>query len=532
MYRILIADSLDPAGLELLREAGAEVRVVTAEEKPRLAEILPEYDALVVRSSTQVTADLMRAGKRLRVVGRAGIGVDNVDVAAATELGILVVNAPTANLVSATEHTFALLFALARKVPIADASMKEGKWDRKITGLELQGKTIGIIGFGRIGQKVASRALAFDLKVLAYDPFLDAAAARRLEVDLLPLEELLAQSDVITFHTPLTDQTRNLLNRERIALMKKGALVVNVGRGGVVDEAALLEALESGHLGGAALDVFAEEPPKDLTLVRHPKVVATPHLGAQTREAQERISTETAEMLLAALSGSLAVAAVNLPFRAAGPRVEPYMELGETLGRMASQLLGTGPQRLQVDLWGIEETFRVPVTMAVLMGVLCTFLRDSMVNYVNAERLAEARNIEVVRSTHTAVEADYPSLVGVTLSGGGKTVELAGTLFGERDLRVVRIGGFRLEFRPQGRLLFVENLDVPGVVGKVGTMLADAGINIADIHLARTDRVGASGEREAMAVLRVDQELPDALVDQLAEIGVVRSARRVDLTRR
>jgi len=532
MHRILIADSLDPAGLELLRQSGAEVRVVTAEEKPRLAEILADYDALVVRSSTQVTADLMRAGKRLKVVGRAGIGVDNVDVAAATELGILVVNAPTANLVSATEHTFALLFALARKIPFADASMKEGKWDRKITGLELQGKTIGIIGFGRIGQKVASRARAFDMQVLAYDPFLDAAAARRLEVDLVSLEDLLRQSDAITFHTPLTDQTRNLLNRERIALMKKGALVINVGRGGVVDEAALLEALESGHLGGAALDVFSEEPPKDLTLVRHPKVVATPHLGAQTREAQERISTETADMLMGALSGSLSIAAVNLPFRAAGSRVEPYMALGETLGRMASLLLGTAPQRLQVDLWGIEEAFRVPVTMAALMGVLSTFSRDAMVNYVNAERLAEARNIEVVRSTHTA-SADYPSLVGITLSGGGRTVELDGTLLGERDQRVVRIGGYRLEFRPEGQLLVVENLDVPGVVGKVGTMLADAGINIADIHLARTDRpVGSSGEREAMAVLRLDQELPDALVDQLCEIGVVRSARRVDLSRR
>jgi D-3-phosphoglycerate dehydrogenase len=531
MYRILIADSLDPAGLVLLRESGAEVREVTAEEKPRLPEILADYDALVVRSSTQVTAELMRAGKRLKVVGRAGIGVDNVDVAAATELGILVVNAPTANLVSATEHTFALLFALARKIPFADASMKEGKWDRKITGLELQGKTIGIIGFGRIGQKVAARARAFDMKVLAYDPFLDAAAARRLEVELASLEDLLRRSDVLTFHTPLTDQTRNLLNRERIALMKKGALVVNVGRGGVVDEAALLEALESGHLGGAALDVFAEEPPKDLTLVRHPKAVATPHLGAQTREAQERISTETAEMLLAALSGSLAVAAVNLPFRAAGPKVAPYMELGETLGRMAGQLLGTGPQHLQVDLWGVDEWVHVPVTMAVLMGVLSTFLRDDMVNYVNAERLAESRHIEVVRSAHTA-EADYPSLVGVTLRSGDRSVEVGGTLFGERDQRVVRLGGFRLEFQPEGQLLFVENKDVPGVVGKVGTLLADNGINIADIHLARTGRVSSGGEREALAVLRLDQEMPDELLDKLIQIGVVRSARRVDLTKR
>jgi D-3-phosphoglycerate dehydrogenase len=531
MYRILIADSLDPAGLDLLRQSGAEVRVVTAEEKPRLAEILPDYDALVVRSSTQVTADLMRAGKNLKVVGRAGIGVDNVDVAAATELGILVVNAPTANLVSATEHTFALLLATARQVPFADTSMKSGKWDRKITGVELQGKTIGIIGFGRIGQKVASRARAFDMEVLAYDPFLDAAAARRLEVELVSLDDLLRRSDAITFHTPLTEQTRNLLNRERIALMKKGALVINVGRGGVVDEAALLEALESGHLGGAGLDVFAEEPPKDLTLVQHPKVVATPHLGAQTREAQERISTETADMLLAALSGSLAVAAVNLPFRAAGPKVAPYMQLGETLGRMAGQLLGTAPQRLQVDLWGVEEAMHTPVTMAVLMGVLATFLRNDMVNYVNAERLAEARHIEVVRSVHTA-EADYPSLVGVSLSGGNRSVEVGGTLFGERDPRVVRLGGFRLEFYPEGQLLFVENRDVPGVVGKVGTLLADNGINIADIHLARTGRIGPEGEREALAVLRLDQEMPDELLDQLMEINVVRSARRVDLAKR
>jgi D-3-phosphoglycerate dehydrogenase len=409
--------------------------------------------------------------------------------------------------------------------------MKDGKWDRKITGLELQDKTIGIIGFGRIGQKVASRARAFDMKVLAYDPFLDAAAARRLEVDLASLEDLLAQSDVLTFHTPLTDQTRNLLNRERIATMKKGALVINVGRGGVVDEAALLEALESGHLGGAGLDVFAEEPPKDLALVRHPKVVATPHLGAQTREAQERISTETADMLLAALSGSLAVAAVNLPFRAAGPKVAPYMELGETLGRMAGQLLGVGPQQLQVDLWGVEEGMHTPVTMAALMGVLSTFLRNDMVNYVNAERLAEARHIEVVRSVHMA-DPDYPSLVGVTLNNGTRSVEVGGTLFGEKDPRVVRFGGFRLEFQPEGQLLFVENRDVPGVVGKVGTLLADNGINIADIHLARTGRIGPEGEREALAVLRLDQEMPDELVDKLCDLGVVRSARQVNLTRR
>lgn len=520
MHRILLADSLDPAGLSIFEQAGVEIHQLTAEERPRLPEILADYDALVVRSATQVTADLLRAGRNLKVVGRAGIGVDNVDVAAATELGILVVNAPTANLMSATEHTFALLLSLARRVPEADASTKAGGWDRKLTGVELQGKTLGVIGFGRIGQRVADRARGFEMKVVAYDPFLDAAAARRLEVDLLPLEELLRRADVVTLHVPMTEQTKNLIDRERLALMRKGALLINCARGGVVDEEALLEALESGHLGGAGLDVFAEEPPQDLRLVRHRKVVATPHLGAQTREAQERISLEAAQMVVEALSGSLAVAAVNLPFRAAGGRVEPFMALGEKLGRMAGSLLGTAPQRLQVDLWGLDDSLRAPVTVAVLKGVLTPFLGEG-VNYVNAERIAEGRGIEVVRSTHSA-PGDYPQLVCVDLEGGGRRIDLGGTLFGDRDPRVVRFEGYRLEFRPEGKLIVLENLDRPGVVGKVGTLLAEAEVNIADIHLSRR------GD-EALAVLRVDQEPTETLLRKLRGLPEVKSARRVIL---
>jgi len=484
-HRILLADTLDPAGLALFKEAGVE---------------------------------LLRAGKRLKVVGRAGIGVDNVDVAAATELGILVVNAPTANLMSATEHTFALLLSLARRVAEADASMKAGEWNRKLTGVELQGKTLGIVGFGRIGQRVADRARGFEMSILAHDPFLDAAAARRLEVELLPLADLLARADVVTLHVPLTDQTRNLIHGDNLANMKRGALLINCARGGVIDEEALLAALESGHLGGAALDVFAEEPPGDLRLVRHKKVVATPHLGAQTREAQERISVETAQMVLAALSGSLAVAAVNLPFRPTGGRVEPYMALGESLGRLASSLLDSAPQRLQVDLWGLDEPLRAPVSVAVLKGVLTPFLGEA-VNYVNAERIAEGRGIEVVRSTHSA-RGDYPQLVDVILSGGGRTAELGGTLFGERDPRVVRFENYRLEFRPEGNLLVLENRDRPGVVGKVGTMLAEADVNIADIHLARRGQ-------DALAVLRLDQEPSPALLERLTRLPEVKSARRV-----
>lgn len=520
MHRILIADSLDPAGLTLLAESGAEVRQVEPDERPRLAEILPGYDALVVRSSTRVTAELLAAGERLKVVGRAGIGVDNVDVAAATERGVLVVNAPTANLISATEHTFALMLAVARRVPEADASTKAGGWNRKLVGVELHGKTLGVVGFGRIGQRVADRARGFEMAVAAYDPFLDPAAARKLGVELLSLDELLARADVVTLHTPFTDQTRNLLNRERIASMKPGAILVNCARGGLVDEEALLEVLDSGHLWGAGLDVFAEEPPKDLRLARNPRVVATPHLGAQTREAQERISTETAQMVLAALDGSLAVSAVNLPFRPAGGRAEPYLALGEKLGRTASLLLGNPPQKLQVDVWGLDEALRIPVSVAVLKGVLTPFLGEA-VNYVNAERIAQSRGIEVVRSTHSS-PADYPHLVGVTLGGGGRQVELDGTLFGERDPRVVRFEGYRLEFRPEGKLLVLENRDVPGVVGKLGTLLADANVNIADIHLARHDS-------EALAVLRLDQDPTDELLARLTALPEVKSARRVIL---
>jgi len=524
MHRILISDSLDPSGLEILRASGAEVHELTSEERPRLHQIVADYDALVVRSMTKVDAALLKAGKRLKVVGRAGIGVDNVDVPAATELGILVVNAPTANLLSATEHTFALLFALARKIPAADNSMKAGVWDRKtFLGTELQGKTCGVIGFGRIGQRVALRAKAFEMTVVAYDPFLDPEVARRLEVEPVDLDALLARSDVVTLHTPMTAETRGLLSRERLTKMKRGALLVNCARGGLVDEVALLELLDSGHLGGAALDVYGEEPPQDFTLARHPKVVATPHIGAQTHEAQERISTETAQMLLGALEGSMAVTAVNLPFTPAGKRGEPYLRLGEQLGRLASALAGGSFRRLQVELWGIDEGLRRPLSVAVLKGALVPFLGEG-VNYVNAERIAESRGLEVVRATHTE-PAEYAQLVGVTLYGEGGSVSLAGTLFGERDARVVRLESFRLEFRPSGRLLVLRNLDVPGVVGKLGTLLGGAGINIADIHLARHDG------GEALAVLRLDSEPSAEALAALRALPEVVSARLVDLGR-
>ncbi len=526
MHRILIADSLDPAGLELLSAAGAEVVQLAEEDRPHLAERIAGFDALVVRSATRVTAELLAAARGLKVVGRAGIGVDNVDVKAATEHGVLVVNAPTANLMSATEHTFALLLAVARRVPEADASTKAGGWNRKLTGIELQGKTLGVIGFGRIGQRVAARARGFEMKVVAYDPYLDPVAARRLEVEMLPLDELLRAADAVTLHTPLTAQTRNLLDRDRLALLPRGALVINCGRGGVIDEEALLAALESGAVGGAGLDVFAAEPPTDRRLVNHRRVVATPHLGAQTHEAQERISTETAEMVLAALAGSFAIAAVNLPFRtSAAPgagRLESFMHLGETLGRMACLLLGAPLEKVRVDAWGIDEGYHRAVGLAALKGALGTFLGDG-INYVNAEHLAVGRGIELVVASHSAA-GEHGQQVGVVLSGGGRGAELGGMLIGEGDPRVVSFAGYRLEFRPQGRLLVMENRDVPGVVGKLGTLLGEAGINIADIHLARRN-----GDGKAMAVLRLDQPVGAPVIARLQAVPDVLSVHLLDL---
>jgi len=523
VHRILIADPLAEAGLEILRQAGAQIHLLTAEERPRLAEMLPDFDALVVRSMTRVDAELLAAGRRLKVVGRAGIGVDNVDVTAATDRGILVVNAPTANLISATEHTFALLLALARNIPAAVNSLAASEWDRKrFMGSELQGKTMGIVGLGRIGQSVAIRARAFGMRVVAFDPFLDASAARRLEVDLTDLDELLATADVVSLHTPLTDQTRDLLDREHLAKMKQGAVLVNCARGGIVDEEALLEALDEGRLSGAAVDVFAQEPPTDNPLCNHPRVVATPHIGAQTREAQERVATETARMVLAALDGSLAVTAVNLPFVSIGGPGEPYLALGEQLGRLASSLLGGSLLAVRVELWGVEEGVRVPTTVAALKGALTPFLGEA-VNFVNAEKVAEERGIEVVRSIHHQ-PSEYSHLVAVRLEGEGGEVEVAGTVFGERDPRVVSVENYRLEFRPKGHLLVVRNRDVPGVVGKLGTLLGEAGVNIAEIHLARQHE----GE-EAIAVVRLDQELTPATLDQVMDISDVTRAQMIDL---
>ncbi len=522
-HRILIADSLNQAGIDVLREAGAEVDLLDDETRPRLHEIIGTYDALVVRSATQVDDALLASASGLKVVARAGVGVDNIDIPAATRRGVLVINAPTSNLLSAMEHTFALMLAVARKVPPADAAMKHQTWDRKtFVGQELEGKTLGVIGFGKIGQGVATRAAAFGMRVIASDPFLNAEVARSHDVEALELAELLAEADVVTFHTPLTDQTRGMLNEKAIAGMKDGAVVINCGRGGVIDEPALLRALESGKLSGAGIDVWSKEPPETWSLADHPKVVATPHLGASTREAQERVATDTARDVLLALSGSLSVSALNLPFRPSGSRGEPFLLLAESLGGLASAVLGEGIDKVEIGLLGVEESLHVPVGVAALKGALTPHLGEA-VNYVNAEQQATDRGIQLVRSTHSG-SGEFSQLVSVTLHGSGREIHCAGTLFGEGDPRVVSFQGFQLEFRPKGRLLVVRNRDVPGVVGRLGTLIGEAGINIADIHLSR-QRAG-EGTPEALAVLRLDAD-PGA--DLLAAVRALEEVLAAEL---
>lgn len=522
MARILICDPLHATGVALLRQAGHQVSELAAEEKDEIARHAAGAEALVVRSGTQVTSALMdAAGAQLRVIGRAGVGVDNVDIQAATERGILVVNAPTANLLSATEHTFALLLALLRRVPAADRALKDSRWDRKaFVGTELWGKTLGIVGFGRIGRGVARRAQAFEMKVIAHDPFLDDEAIRRHDVEPRSLEALLAEADAISLHVPMTASTKNLLDAERLATIKASAVLVNCARGGVVDEEALLAALEGDRLAGAGLDVFAHEPPTDFALAAHPKVVSTPHVGAQTREAQLRIAEDTARMVDRALAGSLAVTAVNLPFRPAGSQGEPFLELAERLGLVASSLLEGGIRRIDTALHGIDEELQSPIAIAALRGSLSPFVDE--VNVVNASRIAEGRGIEVVRAVHDR-PVGHPFKIEIRLRGGDGQVEVAGTLVHGHDPRVVKLDDHLLEFSPRGTLLVVRNEDVPGVVGSLGSVLGEAGVNIAAIHLSRQP-----GGSEALAVVRLDTRPAPAVVSRLEALDAVRRIRVVD----
>jgi len=528
--KVFVSDDVSESGLGPLRSAGFVVEKRTALTRPELIEAVKDCEGLIVRSETKVTPDLLDAANSLRVIGRAGVGVDNIDVSAATIRGIVVMNAPDGNTITTAEHTIALLISLARSIPQASSSLKAGRWDRKkFIGVELQGKTLGIVGLGRIGRVVASRARAMGMQIVAYDPFVAAEHARDLEIELATLDEVYARADFLTVHTPLTPETRGLIGREAFAKMKQGVHIINCARGGLVDEEALYEAITNGSIAGAALDVFVEEPPPaEHKLLQLDQVIATPHLGASTREAQEGVAFTVAEqmrdfLLTGALRGAVNVPAISVKeFNLA----QPYVALAESLGRFQAQLVEKAVSEVKIEYAGeIVDIDAAPVTRAFLAGLL----RDvsARVNAVNAFLIAEERGIRVT-TAYVRSGAEMAPAIRTEIKAGQSTHSLAGTIFGyggqRREGRITEIDGFYLEATPQGHMLVTRNHDVPGVIGGIGSILGQGGVNISRFHLGRRERGG-----EAMAVIEVDQPLSRETLDSLRSLEQVISAEPIEL---
>ncbi len=512
MPSVLVAEPIAQEGIDRLRTA-AEVEMIHSLSEEELCDRVAEIDALVVRSATRVTEAVLRAGRRLRVVGRAGVGVDNIDVSTATELGILVVNSAEGNTIAAAEHTIGMLLALSRSIPAAAASLARGEWKRsRFVGVEVYQKTLGVLGFGKIGREVARRGRGLGMQVLASDLFITPEQAAREGVDLVELAELLERSDYLTVHAPLTRDTRGMIGEAEIARMRPGARLINCARGGIVSEAALFAALESGHLAGAALDVFEQEPPPpDGPLLRHPNVVATPHLGASTEEAQVNVAVDVADQILDVLAGRPARSAVNVP--AVSPevyaRIEPYLRLGRAIGRLHAQLADCPVRAVAVAYSGELLQLDVgPITRAVLIGLLQPVLAQP-VNEVNAPLIAEGRGIRVTESK-TAGEPDSPTLIRVEVERDDSPASIAGVALSRRDIRIREIDRFRIDLEPEGNMVVGMHHDRPGIIGTVGTILGANQINIAGMHVGRE----AAGKR-ALMVLTVDDPVPEPLLEEL-----------------
>jgi len=517
--KVLIADKMDPKAAAIFRERGIEVDERPGLPPDELKAVIGGYDGLAVRSSTRVTAAVMDSGlQRLKVIGRAGIGVDTIDVPAASARGIVVMNTPFGNSITTAEHAIAMLFALAREIPQADQSTQAGKWEKsRFIGVELAGKTLGLIGCGNIGSIVADRAHGLKMKIVAYDPFLSPERALELGVDKAELDELLARADFITLHTPLTDQTRGILSREALAKTKKGVRIVNCARGGLIDEAALKEALESGHVAGAALDVFSEEPAKSNPLFGTPGLICTPHLGASTTEAQVNVAIQIAEQMSDFLLLGGITNAVNVPSLSAeeAPRLRPYMALAEKLGRLVGQIAGPEIRGIDIEVEGAAAELNIkPVTGAVLAGVMSNW--SDTVNMVNAPYLARERGLDV-REIRSAQEGDYHTLVAVTAATADGAKRVEGTLFGNRAPRLVNIFGVPVEAELAGQMIYIVNTDAPGFIGALGTMLGKHGVNIATFNLGRRAAGG-----EAVALVAVDDPITPEISDELHHLPGVR----------
>lgn len=520
MPKVLISDKMDPKAAAVFRERGVEVDEITGKTPEELKAIIGQYDGLAIRSATKATREIIDAATNLKVIGRAGIGVDNVDIPYASSKGVVVMNTPFGNSITTAEHAIALMFALARQLPEADLSTQQGKWEKnRFMGVELTGKTLGLIGAGNIGSIVADRALGLKMKVVAYDPFLSPERAVEIGVEKVELDQLLARADFITLHTPLTDQTRNILSKENLAKTKKGVRIINCARGGLIDEAALKELLDSGHVGGAALDVFVTEPAKEHPLFNTPNFVATPHLGASTSEAQVNVAIQVAEQMADYLVNGGVTNALNMPSLSAeeAPRVKPYMELAEKLGSLVGQLAhGTIP-RISIHAEGAAaELNQKPIVSAVLAGFLRT--QTDTVNMVNAPFLAKERGVEV-REIKTEKEGDYHTLVRVSVKTDAGERSVAGTLFGNKAPRLVELFGIMVEADLDGHMLYVVNEDAPGFIGRLGATLGDAGVNIGTFHLGRREAGG-----EAVLLLSVDEAVTPELIAQVRALPGVKTA--------
>ncbi len=527
--KVLVIDTVAPEGIAYLTERGFQVDQASSKlPKEQLYARLAEYEALITRSSTAVTAEFLARARRLRILGRAGVGVDNIDIDACSRQGVVVVNAPYGNVVSAAEHTIGMLLALVRRIPFANDSLKRVQWDRSIYGSELHRKTVGVLGLGKVGSRVATRLRAFDMDVLVYDPYIPESRARDLGVKLTDLGTLLARSDVVTVHVPLTDETENMLAAREIAAMKPGVRIVNCARGGIVHEGDLLAALESGHVAGAAVDVWSEEPPvSELVkrLIQHPRVVVTPHLGANTQEAQVNVGLDVARQLVAFRDGELVEHAVNIPVgdRETLTEQRPFLALAELLGRFCVQLEPENVERVEIEVAG-QVARRDPelIGRAVLKGLLGPVTAQA-VNLVNAHLVARERGLQVAVRTDEETATGYTNLVTVTTQAGAGRKIIAGTVF-DGVPRIVRLRDLHIEFIPEGHILVLSYEDRPGMVGKIGSILGRHNVNIASMHVGRRTRRG-----RAIVVLLLDETVPAEVMEEVSKSVEADFARLINV---
>ncbi len=530
MFKVLVTEHISEAGIEILRSQ-PDVDLTYDPELFRNFEkvlsMVPEFDAIITRSGTPVTKELIERGKKLKVIGRAGVGVDNIDIDEASRRGILVVNAPTGNTLAATEHTMGMMIAAARLIPFAHKSLKdERRWDRKkFMGVELSGKTLGIIGFGRIGSRVGIRARAFDMKVIAYDPYIKREKAEKLGVELVnALDELLRRSDIITVHTPLTDETRNMITKREIEKMKDGVILLNIARGGIINEEDLREALVEGKVRAAAVDVFTSEPAVDNPLLDAPNIIVTPHIGANTFESQTNVAVIIANQVLSALRGEEVEFAVNAPFEdtATVKVMRPYIYIAEKLGRFAVQVACARSKEMVIEFRGELGEDLKPFTAAFLKGFLEPIV-DIPVNLINAPFLARERGISITE-VRKPEGVNFKKLIRITCKSDEGEFTIAGTVMDEKFPKIVEINNFLFDLAPEGKFLLIKNFDVPGVIGKLGTILGKHGVNIAGFQLGRIEK-----GKEAKGVIMVDDDVPRSAIEEISSLPEILEVKQVDL---